>query len=241
MISFFTKRSARIAAAGILFTATMATPGADAGVLGLPAQEFTQLANWVQLVQQLITEAQQLQQVTATVQWAVYNSKNLVKHPFTAIMSDLTALGDIVSKSQGLAYTLGSMDQQFAHMYPDYDPHGQWFASYANWSANTLKTLNGTLSSAGMQGVDLLNEQQTLQQLRLLTSSPIGQNEAAQIAAISSQEVVSQLIKLRQLTIEDIAAKAAYTGQQINQEKSKQQASQNGFPGTDWQSDQRSW
>jgi P-type conjugative transfer protein TrbJ len=194
------QRFVRVAAASVLFTAT--TTSLDAGVpIGLPAQELTQILNYGQLVKQLITSAQQLQQAFAQVQMMVYNTKNLGQHPFTSIMGDLSALGNIVAQSQGMAYTMGALDKQFAVMYPSYDPRQQWYSQYSQWSASTLKTLNGTLASTGMQGANLMNDQQTLQQLRAMTATPMGQNQAAQIGAIASQEVVSQLLKLRQLMV----------------------------------------
>jgi P-type conjugative transfer protein TrbJ len=231
-----------ILAFGSILLPIASPPNIFGGIpIGLPAQGLTQLLNYGQLVKQLITSAQQLQQAFAQVQWMVYNSKNLVQHPFTSIMSDLTALGNIIAQSQGLAYTMGGLDKQFATMYPTYDPHQQWFSTYANWSVNTMKTLQGTLGAAGFQGMNLMNEQASLQQLRTMTATPMGQNQAAQIGAIASEEVASQLVKLRQLMIADQQAKAAVVGMQVNQENAKQQATVNGFPGTDWDSDNRSF
>jgi P-type conjugative transfer protein TrbJ len=242
MCSSFAKRLLGIAAGGIFLTATVAAPSLDAGIpVGLPAQEFTQLANYAKLAEQAITSVQQLQGIVSEVRFMVYNTKNLAQHPATSIMTDLTLLGNVISQSQGLAYTAGALDKQFAAMYPSYDPHQQWFQTYQNWSTNTMKTLQGTLAASGIQGMNLMNEQQSLGQLRMLTASPMGQVQAAQAGAIASQEIISQLVKLRQFLVVDEQSKAAFQGAQIQQEAAKQQAGQNGFPGTNWQADQRGW
>ena len=231
-----------VALCGVIVLPVFKPPTIYAGVpIGLPAQEFTQIANYGQLAKQLFTQAQQLQQLFTQVQWLIYNSKNLAQHPFTSIMGDLSALNGVIVQSQGLAYGMGQIDQQFAKMYPNYDSRQDWFNSYSNWANNTNNTIRGALGSAGLQGQNFNSEQQVMQQIRMMSSTPMGQNQAAQLGAVISGEMVSQLTKLRQLQVADMQSKAAYTGYQMQQDQSKQQASNQTFTPNTWTADQRSW
>lgn len=215
---------------------------AVAGVpIGFPAQEPTQLINAARLLQEVVQEAQQVQALFQTLEWAIYNSKQLTSHPMTAIMDDLAALSSVIQQSQGLAYGLGQMDQQFAQMYPAYDPHMEWTAAYANWSNNTLNTIRGTLGSVGLQGHDLMSEQTALQSLQAMSQTPMGQAETAQIGNAVALEEVSQLAKLRQLMLADMQSKAAYTGQLVQEKQAEQNTSANAFDNRDWQGDTRGW
>jgi type IV secretion system protein TrbJ len=227
---------------GLLIPVSM--PEKAAAGVPLPfATEYTQLLNYAQLVGQLAKTAQQVQYMFHELQYVIQNSQNLGAHPFTAIMSDLSTLSNVIVQSQGLAYSLGALDRQFAAMYPSYNPSplADWTTQYMNWSTNTIKTMQGTLAAAGVQGAGLMNEQVALQQLQLLSQSPMGQDQAIQLGNAMSAETISQLVKLRQLMISDMQSKAAYTGLQVNQQLAVQQAATQGFTDNTWTADQRAW
>lgn len=209
---------------------------------GVFATEFTQLLNYAALALQL---QQQINTYAATFsQWqqAVYEGRDLLLHPFTQIQQDLAGLANVVSQSRGLAYSLGNLDQQFRTQYPTFAAGQQpFFTAYANWSNNTWNSVSGMLQAVGLQSQQFGSEQAVLQQIQQMSHSPMARNEAIQLGNQISQEMVSQLVKLRQLMMSDMSAKGAYTGYQIQKEAATQQANQQAFTPSPWTSDQRGW
>lgn len=209
--------------------------------IGLPAQEPTQILNGIKLLESITKQAQMVSNEMTQIEWMVYNSKNLGSHPFTAIQSDLMALNGVINSASGLAYGLGQIDQQFARMYPQYNPSTNWMDSYSAWSANTLKTINGSLGAAGLQGQQLQTEGAVMQQLRLMAQTPMGQTQAIQLGTQVSTEVVSQLQKLRLLLIADAQEKAAYQGLAIRKDEAKTQAQTQAFNANTWTATNQGW
>lgn len=202
--------------------APVLTAPASAGVIGLPAQEFTQLAVYAKDIQKYITQVQQLSVAFQEAQMMVMEGKNLVEHPSGNMMMNLMQLSSIVANSHGLAYSMGQLDKQFQQMYPSYNGHQDFTKAYGKWTDSSMKNIQGALAVVGLQGMNLKSEAAVMQEIQALSQSPLGRNQSIQLGNVISQQEVGQLMNLKQLTVLDMQTKYAYMGQQEQEKQAAQ-------------------
>jgi type IV secretion system protein TrbJ len=206
--------------------------------------EPTAVAMHARQVMQYIQEAQTALRAIQMAQMMVTEGKMLATHPSTNIMADLSMLSTILVQSQGLAGTMAQMDAQFRQTYGNYngpDPAVSFALKYNNWATTTLKTINGSLNSAGYQGGMLQNERLWMTQIQAMNQMPLGRDQSLQLGNTIATEEVAQLQALRQLMIADMQSKAAFTAQQVSAQQAQQVAQQSGFTYVQPVTDSRIW
>lgn len=199
---------------------TLSTHSGSAGIAVGGATEWTQILNNLQLVElagtnmeqvaqnleQISHQATQIENQLDQYKVMLQNLERLPENIWGNAVGDLNLLQRIVAQGEGIAFSLGGLDDVLAQRFPSYANletglnHGLDFSGeYASWSQANRDTIAGTLASAGLTAQQFESESQTLSQLHAQSASAIGQMQALQTGhAIASQQV-AQIQKLRAL------------------------------------------
>lgn len=193
---------------------------ANAGAATGNATEWTQLLNNSELVGLVGQSAEQIQnQVTQITQLAeqiqnqmriyenmLQNTARLPGHVWGQVEGDLTKLQGIVSQGQGIAFSMGNIDdvlKQRFQSYADFKtklPEGQDFSgAWQSWSDTNRDTIAGTLKAANLTAEQFSSEEGTMRQLRSMSESADGQMKALQVGHEIATQQVAQTQKLRGL------------------------------------------
>jgi type IV secretion system protein TrbJ len=205
--------------------------------------EATSLAANATQAIQLLREATTALQTIQMAQLMVTEAVRLAQHPSTNIVADLSNLSAILVQSQGLAGNMAKMSTMFTSTYSPYSPNPviNYAQQYNNWANTTLKTLNGSLMSAGYQGQMLQNESTWMAQIQLMNQTSMGRDQSLQLGNTIAQQEVSQMQALRQLMMADMQSKAAFMAGQVNQQQGTQLSAQSGFGYATPVSDGKAW
>jgi P-type conjugative transfer protein TrbJ len=209
---------ATFAAAAMLF-ATLPVPAYAGGVTG-QATEWTQLANNAELVSLVGKSAEQVNnQITQISQLAeqiqnqlniynnlLQNTAQLPNHIWGQVESDLTSLQNVVAQGQGVAFSMGNIDdvlkqrfQSFAEMKSNLPDGASFSTTYQNWSDTNRDTIAGTLKAANLTADQFSSEESTMASLRAMSESADGQMKALQVGHQIAAQQVAQMQKLRGL------------------------------------------
>jgi P-type conjugative transfer protein TrbJ len=155
---------------------------------------------------QLNSINQELQQLkSGQYQWS--NAQDVINN-----------LGNTMQRTNGLAYNVSNLDQQFKQYFPGYQSNTNYTQFYQNLVNKTQNTLNGALQSTGSNANDFGNEQSRLNFLQKQVQNSQGQTQAIQAASQIASEQVSQLQLLRQAVVTQTNAQTAYYAEQVQQQ-----------------------
>lgn len=130
----------------------------------------------------------------------------------------INQLGQVVNKTNSLAYSAEDASRRFEEAYPGYQPPQNFSKQYRDNVNMTQRTLNGVLSSMGTNAKDFENENARLKKMQDASQNAEGQLQAIQAATQISSEMVSQLQILRQTVIAQTNAQTAYFATKIQTE-----------------------
>lgn len=205
--------------ATILALVIPAVPAQAGGATG-QATEWTQLANNTELVSLVGKSAEQVNnQITQISQLAeqiqnqlniysnmLQNTARLPNHIWGQVESDLNRLQSIVSEGQGVAFSMGNIDDVLKQRFQSFSdfksnlPQGATFSStYQNWSTTNRDTIAGTLKAANLTAQQFSSEESTMSSLRSMSESADGQMKALQVGHEIAAQEVAQMQKLRGL------------------------------------------
>ena len=220
-IRFFQPREVGRAAvtAAIILCATLPVPAQAGGVTG-QATEWTRLANNAELVSLVGKSAEQVNnQITQISQLAeqiqnqlniynnlLQNTAQLPNHIWGQVESDLKSLQNVVAQGQGVAFSMGNIDdvlkqrfQSFAEMKSNLPDGANFSTTYQNWSDTNRDTITGTLKAANLTADQFSSEESTMSSLRSMSESADGQMKALQVGHQIAAQQVAQMQKLRGL------------------------------------------
>lgn len=210
-------RATVIAAA--MLSAALPLPAYAGGVTG-QATEWTQLANNAELVSLVGKSAEQVNnQITQISQLAeqiqnqlniynnlLQNTAQLPNHIWGQVESDLKSLQNIVAQGQGVAFSMGNIDdvlkqrfQSFSEMKSNLPDGASFSTTYQNWSDTNRDTIAGTLKAANLTADQFSSEESTMSSLRSMSESADGQMKALQVGHQIAAQQVAQMQKLRGL------------------------------------------
>lgn len=216
--------------ATILVLAGIALPANAGGVTG-PATEWTQLANNTELVSLVGKSAEQVNnQITQISQLAeqiqnqlniyrnmLQNTAQLPNHIWGQVESDLNRLQGVVSQGQGIAFSMGNIDdvlkqrfQSFADFKSNLPDGASFSSTYQNWSNTNRDTIAGTLKAANLTAEQFSSEESTMSSLRSMSESADGQMKALQVGHEIAAQEVAQMQKLRGLVSQQVAMMATW-------------------------------
>ena len=217
-------RTARFAVAALMSVSTFSNTQAGVGGLG-GATEWTQILNNTELVSLVGSSAEQVQnQITQITQLAeqiqnqlkiyenmLQNTLTLPNHIWGQVESDLMRLQSLVNQGQGIAFSMGNVDdvlRQRFQSFADFKSglaNGQTFSSsYQDWSDTNRDTIASTLRAAGLTAEQFGSEEATMSQLRSMSESSVGQMQALQVGHEIAAQQVAQAQKLRGLVSQQV-------------------------------------
>ena len=220
---------ARIATTSILAAALVLSSSGHGytggGAITGGATEWTQLANNAELISLVGNSAEQINnQVTQITQLAeqiqnqikiyqnmLQNTAQLPKHVWGQVESDLNRLQGIVAQGQGIAFSMGNVDDVLKQRFQSFSefrsnlPSGASFSStYQGWSTTNRDTVAGTLKAASLTAEQFGGEESTMSTLRSMSESADGQMKALQVGHQIAAQEVAQLQKLRGLVSQQV-------------------------------------
>lgn len=198
--------------------------------------EWTQLANKVQLVQQVQTAMQQLQTQLHQYQNMVTNTLNLPNQIWGNTMADIGKLNALLQQSQALSYSAGNLDGQFAQQYGTYPSYlsrqmngTDWQNKYNQWSQQTSDNALYTLKAISLQSTQMSDEDAVMQQLQTMSQSAQGRMQALQVGNMMAAQAVRQIQKLRQLMMLQLQMQANYLATQQDRQSAEDAAARQFF------------
>lgn len=213
------KMTRMIVITAVFFSSTASLP-AYAGGVTVQATEWTQLANNTELISLVGKSAEQVNnQITQITQLAeqiqnqlniyknmLQNTAQLPNHIWGQVENDLKSLQNIVNQGQGVAFSMGNVDdvlkqrfQSFAEMKSNLPDGASFSTTYQSWSDTNRDTIAGTLKAANLTADQFSGEESTMSQLRLMSESSDGQMKALQVGHQIAAQQVAQMQKLRGL------------------------------------------
>ncbi|MEW9526815.1 P-type conjugative transfer protein TrbJ [Agrobacterium radiobacter] len=244
-------RATVIAAA--MLSATLPVPANAGGVTG-QATEWTQLANNAELVSLVGKSAEQVNnQITQISQLAeqiqnqlniysnlLQNTAQLPNHIWGQVESDLKSLQNVVAQGQGVAFSMGNIDdvlkqrfQSFAEMKSNLPDGASFSTTYQNWSDTNRDTIAGTLKAANLTADQFSSEESTMSSLRSMSESADGQMKALQVGHQIAAQQVAQMQKLRGLVSQQMTMMGTWFQSEQAQKDLAQARREQFFSGTE--------
>ncbi|QPC95779.1 P-type conjugative transfer protein TrbJ [Mesorhizobium sp. INR15] len=177
-------------------------------LVGLVGQSAEQIQNQVKQITQL---AEQIQNQIRIYENMLQNTAQLPAHVWGQVESDLGKLQGIVNQGQGIAFSMGNIDDVLKQRFKSYAdfktelPQGQDFSNaWQSWSDTNRDTVGGTLKAANLTTEQFSNEEATMRQLRSMSESSDGQVKALQVGHEIAAQQVAQTQKLRGLVAQQM-------------------------------------
>lgn len=171
--------------------------------------EFTQLANNLQLIEQLARQAELVQEAVKRHQNMLLNSQGLDEQLFGDAMSEIKKVASLLNEAKSLSAASADLEQQFAEKYKDYNSYVDdklnldgLSDKYQQWSEDTNSSVLTTLKAAGLHAGQIEGEEDTLlKELEGKATTAEGRMQALQVANQIALASARQTQKLRQLMI----------------------------------------
>lgn len=183
-------------------------------LVGLVGQSAEQIQNQVQQITQL---AEQIQNQIRIYENMLQNTLQLPSHIWGQVESDLTRLQGLVNQGQGIAFSMGNIDdvlkqrfQSFAEFKTGLANGESFSSSYQDWSDTNRDTIASTLRAAGFTAEQFGSEEATMSQLRSMSQSAVGQMQALQVGHQIAAQQVAQSQKLRGLVSQQMTMMATW-------------------------------
>ncbi|MDQ0458399.1 P-type conjugative transfer protein TrbJ [Rhizobium paknamense] len=242
-------------ALGVALTLSSALPfPARAGGVTGQATEWTQLANNAELISLVGKSAEQVNnQITQISQLAeqiqnqlniyknmLQNTAQLPEHVWGQVESDLKNLQNVVNQGQGVAFSMGNVDdvlkqrfQSFADMKSNLPDGASFSTTYRSWSDTNRDTIAGTLKAANMTAEQFSSEESTMSSLRSMSESADGQMKALQVGHEIAAQQVAQMQKLRGLVSQQMTMMGTWYQSEQAQKDLAQARREQFFSGTE--------
>lgn len=186
----------------------------NAELMHLSGQSLEQIQNQVVQIGQM---AEQIQNQMRIYQNMLQNTLQLPDHVWGEVRSDLLRLEALVSQGDGIAYSMGNVDEALKQRFASFAAfergigEGESFAdSYQAWSDSNRETIAATMRAAGLTSDQLRSEEATMAQIRTLSESAVGQMQALQLGHDLAAQQVAQAQKLRSLVSQQVVMTASW-------------------------------
>lgn len=221
----------KVAIAALVVASVIHTVPVHAGVVTGNATEWTQILNNLELVglagqsaEQIQNQVMQITQLTEQIQNQlriyenmVQNTLQLPNHVWGQVESDLARLQSLVTQGQGIAFSMGNIDDVLKQRFQSFGEfksglaNGESFSSsYQDWSDTNRDTIAATLRAAGFTAEQFGSEEATMGQLRSMSQSAVGQMQALQVGHQLAAQQVAQSQKLRGLVSQQMTMMATW-------------------------------
>nr|WP_312361807.1 P-type conjugative transfer protein TrbJ [Agrobacterium sp.] len=239
--------------AAVLLLTPSPMPAVAGGVTG-QATEWTQLANNAELISlvgksaeqvnnqitQISQLAEQIQNQLKIYQNMLQNTAQLPNHIWGQVESDLQNLQNVVNQGQGVAFSMGNIDdvlkqrfQSFSEMKSSLPDGASFSSTYQNWSDTNRDTIGGTLKAANLTAEQFSSEESTMSSLRSMSESADGQMKALQVGHQIAAQQVAQMQKLRGLVSQQMTMMGTWFQSEQAQKDLAQARREQFFSGTE--------
>lgn len=186
----------------------------NAELVGLAGQSGVQIENQVT---QIAHQVEQIQNQLRIYENMLQNTLTLPEQVWGEVESDLNRLRAIGEEGQGLAFSMGNLDdalQQRFQSYAQFEANplsGEDFSSaYQSWSDTNRDTITGTLKAANLTAEQFSSEEATMERLRAMSGTSVGQMQALQVGHQIATQQVAQMQKLRGLVSQQMTMMGAW-------------------------------
>jgi P-type conjugative transfer protein TrbJ len=168
------------------------------------------------------------------------NTAQLPNHIWGQVENDLKNLQSIVNQGQGVAFSMGNVDdvlkqrfQSFADMKSNLPEGASFSTTYQSWSDTNRDTIAGTLKAANLTAEQFSSEESTMSQLRSMSESADGQMKALQVGHEIAAQQVAQMQKLRGLVSQQMTMMGTWYQSEQAQKDLAQARREQFFSGTE--------
>lgn len=193
-----------VSAAGQLIGATEFTQILNnAELVGLMGQSGIQIDNQIT---QIAHQVEQIQNQLSIYENMLQNTLTLPDQVWGQVEGDLNRLRSIVAEGQGIAFSMGNIDDVLRQRFQSYSDlmanplsAEDFSTAYQGWSDTNRDTITGTLKAANLTAEQFTSEEATMTQLRNMSHTSVGQMQALQVGHQIATQQVAQTQKLRGL------------------------------------------
>ena len=197
--------------------------------------EFTQLANNLQLADQLARQVELVQQAIKRHETMVLNTTGLESQVFGDPLADLKQVTALLDQAKSLSATSADLEGKFAEKYKDYNAYladkldtealGE---KYQQWSEETNSSVLTTLKAANLQARQIEGDEAALfTALEGLSGTAEGRMQALQVANQIALAAARQTQKLRQLMLMQLQLQANFIQTQADRQAAEEAAYRN--------------
>ncbi len=179
------------------------------------AKEYTQLANHVELVNQIKHQLEIYAEMKR-------QGLQLTSVQRTAAFEDIKAVA--AKAGMGVQFSVGGVEDLFRKTYPGYADGGIPYAKrYDKWVYAVLDTLYGATNAAAESGRQVQNEQSTIRNIQEEAMGTDTQQKALMMIPAVGAEQIHQTAKLRQAVLANMQAQNAAIGLAVQKDMAGQQ------------------
>ena len=188
--------------------------------------EFTQLANNLQLADQLARQVELVQQSIRQSENLLLNTNGLDQFQFGNALGELRQVSTLLGQAKSLSFTSAQLDGQFAQKYKDYNAYVQGLTGiealdqkYQQWSEDTNSGVLTTLKAAKLHSGQIEGGEDALfQELEGMAGTAEGRMQALQVANQIALAAARQTQKLRQILLMQVQLQAMYIQTQMDKQ-----------------------
>ena len=197
--------------------------------------ELTQLANNIQLVDQLARQVEMVRESVAQTANLTLNTQTLTGQEWSGAIAEIRKLNDILAQAKSLSFAASDLDAQFAKKYGDYNayvsqqPNADALdARLQQWSEDTNDSVLTTLKAAGLSAGQIEGEEDSyLQGLERRAETAEGRMQAIQVGNQIAMTAARQTQKLRHIMLLQMQLLAGFVQRQSDREASEAAAWRN--------------
>ncbi len=188
--------------------------------------ELTQLANNLQLADQLARQVQLVEEVIKRYQTMVLNTTSLDQFHFGNALGEIRQVTALLDQAKSLSITSADLDGKFAAKYKDYDaylrdkldPQGL-AGKYQQWSEDTSSSVLTTLKAARLQVGQIEGDEANLfAELERLSTTAEGRMQALQVGNQIALATARQTQKLRLIILTQLQLQANFIQTQTDRQ-----------------------
>ena len=197
--------------------------------------ELTQLANNLQLGDQLARQIELVQEAIKRHENMVLNTQGLDQFRFGNALGEIRQVTALLGQAKSLSITSADLDGKFAAKYKDYsayvrdklDPQAL-AGKYQQWSEDTNSSVLTTLKAAKFQAGQIEGEEASLfAELEALASTVEGRMQALQVGNQIALAAARQTQKLRLLMLTQLQLSANFIETQTDRQSAEGAAYRN--------------
>jgi P-type conjugative transfer protein TrbJ len=225
----------RVLAVAAALTLALPMPRAQTVFCTNCSTELTQLANNIQLVDQLARQVELVREAIAQTTNLTLNTQTLTGQEWSGAIAEIRKLNEILAQAKSLSFTATDLDAQFALKYRDYSayvaqqPDAETLGTrLQQWSEDTNDSVLTTLKVAGLSARQIEGEEASyLLGLERLAETAEGRMQAIQVGNQIATAAARQTQKLRHIMLIQVQLLAGFVQRQSDREATEAAAWRN--------------